>query len=265
MNSLVQTLTDGQTPRVWSLLVTVFGDLAPDENARISGALLSRITEAIGIKPQSNRVALHRLRKEGWIVSFRTGRQSEYALTDWGRSQTALATPRIYATDAPAQNAWLIVTPPSFPFEGATGHPVGSGLFLAPQPVDDGDVFNNLITPDTTIPHWMRERVCSEAALTLCADIKARFLALEASLADPHNFTPLQIAVLRVLIVHAWRRVVLRSPVLPDYVFPPDWAGPECRALAGTLLRQLPVPVLAVLEQAALTPKAGNGQAVQFL
>ncbi|TNF22119.1 MAG: PaaX family transcriptional regulator, partial [Rhodobacteraceae bacterium] len=79
--TVVRHLTRDQAPRVWSLLISVFGDLAQDPGARISGLLLRHMTERIGIKPEAMRVAIHRLRKDGWIDSQRHGRTSVYFLT----------------------------------------------------------------------------------------------------------------------------------------------------------------------------------------
>ena len=93
--NLIEQVTFGTTPRVWSLLVTVFGELAQDADAQISGSLLRSLSEHIGIKPEAMRVALHRLRKDGWIDSERTGRTSNYFLTLWGRAQSIAASPRI--------------------------------------------------------------------------------------------------------------------------------------------------------------------------
>ncbi|MEP5760757.1 MAG: PaaX family transcriptional regulator C-terminal domain-containing protein [Litoreibacter sp.] len=58
----------------------------------------------------------------------------------------------------------------------------------------------------------------------------------------------LEIAALRILIVHGWRRIVLRTPALPDFVFPDHWAGPACRDHVARLLTQLPAQDLAGLE-----------------
>ena len=55
--------------RVWSLMVSLFGDLAQAEGAGIDGPVLSRIMTAMQIRPEATRVALHRLRNDGWIAS----------------------------------------------------------------------------------------------------------------------------------------------------------------------------------------------------
>ena len=76
-DQMVKNVLGDAPPRVWSLLVTIFGDLALAKDARLSGASVNALTAAIGIKPEATRVASHRLRKEGWIESHRTGRQSK--------------------------------------------------------------------------------------------------------------------------------------------------------------------------------------------
>ena len=87
----VKVLTYNRNQRVWSIIVSLFGDLAQRPGDRISGSVLSRITEPMGIKPEAMRVALHRLRSDGWILSEREGRTSRYCLTESGLSQSRAA------------------------------------------------------------------------------------------------------------------------------------------------------------------------------
>jgi phenylacetic acid degradation operon negative regulatory protein len=75
--------------RVWSVLVTVFGDLAHETS--LDGSTLSAIMAEIGIKPEASRVALYRLRSDGWVRSEKTGRTSRYNLTDKGAHDSAAA------------------------------------------------------------------------------------------------------------------------------------------------------------------------------
>src|SRR6056297_83501 len=111
-DQIVNALLGGDTPRVWSLLVTMFGDLALSPDARLSGACVNALTAAIGIKPEATRVALYRLRKEGWIESYRAGRQSKYALTAYGRSETLAARPRVYATTCASRRPAVVIDAP---------------------------------------------------------------------------------------------------------------------------------------------------------
>ena len=72
----INLLSDPQNQRVWSVIISLFGDMAQRPNEKISGAALTRIITPMGIKPEAIRVALHRLRKDGWIESVRAGRAS---------------------------------------------------------------------------------------------------------------------------------------------------------------------------------------------
>ena len=60
----IAQLTDLQNLRVWSIIVSLFGDLAQKTGDQISGTTLTQIITPMGIKPEAIRVALHRLRKE---------------------------------------------------------------------------------------------------------------------------------------------------------------------------------------------------------
>ena len=104
----ISILTQGDRHRVWSLIVTVFGDLAGSHGDEIGAQTLGKLTEPLGVKSEALRVALHRLRKEGWLENRRDGRSSTYFLTPMGLQQTAAATPRIYCQTEPDSLQWKI-------------------------------------------------------------------------------------------------------------------------------------------------------------
>jgi len=235
-SACVDALTGGDAPRVWSLLVTVFGDLGQSSEGRFSGALLRELTEPVGVRPEALRVALHRLRKEGWITSHRTGRRSDHVVTNWGRAEIAAAAPRIYTASEPAAQAYLIITEPGQP--DASGVQLRSGVTLAPAPVEDA--YCTQITD--RLPDWMRDRTVSPQTQATAAGLLHNLRNAEAALPKPHMVSPIQRAVLRVLIVHGWRRVALRVPCLPDACLPRDSAIPCCRTRAMALLDILPAP-----------------------
>ncbi|SNT05134.1 PaaX family transcriptional regulator C-terminal domain-containing protein [Antarctobacter heliothermus] len=238
------------SPRVWSLLVTVFGELARD-GAAIPAAVLGEITTRIGIRPEAMRVALHRLRKDGWIDSTRQGRSSHYRLTAEGRAQTVAATPRIYAVDPPSESAFLVLTDPSSPLIWSdkdvwvTPHAV-----LTARPPQGAEIFATPLSAAQVLPRWMRAKTCDDATAALSADLAARLGRLEGALDRADLPDPLQTAALRVLVVHSWRRIVLKAPDLPDFVLPDTWAGPDCRARISRLLARLPRPTPETLAQA---------------
>ncbi len=247
----VSHLTQDQNPRVWSLLISVFGDLAQDEGSQVSGALLSQLTEKIGIKPEAMRVAIHRLRKEGWIDSQRIGRNSVYFLTPWGRAQSAQATPRIYADGPAADHAWLAVFNPSKPVQGdtAAGTWVSSNVLVTAQQPASLQAFVTPLTAQTAVPDWISAKICERQTLQMCEGFAAALCRAAPQLAPV--LPPLEVAALRVLVVHGWRRIILKTPLLPDHVFAKGWAGPQCREMVAALLAQYPTPRLDTLEAAA--------------
>ncbi|MEL7182769.1 MAG: PaaX family transcriptional regulator C-terminal domain-containing protein [Pseudomonadota bacterium] len=242
---IVQDVTGGHAPRVWSLLVTIFGDLALGDGAEISGQALGPLTDAIGIKPEAVRTALHRLRKDGWIESERRGRHSVHRLSPWGRAQSRAASPRIYGAEPLAQRAFVVVH--DRPPEGASrdGAWVAPTICIASQPSLSADVFTAEVTVDQTLPRWMSAKLCPVPLVAQAAALERGLARCTARLDAMPLVARHDVAVLRVLVVHEWRRIVLRLPDLPDRVFPPDWAGPACRAHVAALLARHPRVTLA--------------------
>ncbi|MGD9863769.1 MAG: PaaX family transcriptional regulator C-terminal domain-containing protein [Pseudodonghicola sp.] len=257
-DACAQILTDPQNQRVWSIIVSLFGDLAQCSGDRLSGGALSRIIMPTGIKPEAIRVALHRLRKDGWIDSARSGRASEHFLTEFGRARSAEVSPRIYTRMPETPTDWHLLIAEDGSGQSALdemllaeeyfsiARNVALGAGPAPENCED------LLTFDArarVVPGWVKTRACPPELAEAChglLDALDRATALMP--AEPAAITPLQTATLRMLIVHRWRRVVLRQPDLPAAFFPPDWPGPACRAAVFRLLDRLPRPALSTLE-----------------
>ncbi|KIT16781.1 PaaX family transcriptional regulator C-terminal domain-containing protein [Jannaschia aquimarina] len=236
-------------PRVWSLLVTLFGDLAQHDGARIEGAVLRAVLGRVGIRPEAVRVALHRLRADGWIESHRVGRNSSHQLTALGRSASAEASPRIYATAPDAQRAWLLIgdASDSVRIDGAMR--VGPNLSVAPSDPGRADL---LVLPlDDAVPGWLSDRLCPPDLIAAAARLERLLRMTAEGLPADATLTPLQVAALRMLIVHEWRRIALKAPHLPDHVLPDDWRGPECRRRVSGLLARLDPPAPEKLAEAA--------------
>ncbi|EEE36930.1 PaaX domain protein [Rhodobacteraceae bacterium KLH11] len=246
----VTDLTDPHDQRVWSVIVSLFGDMAQAPGTRISGGTLTRIIEPIGIKPEAIRVALHRLRKDGWIESDRMGRVSRHVLTEFGRAQSAAVTPRIYArTPVMAEHWHLLIAE-----DGNTqvledimlSHdyiPIGRNVALGSgTPTDHAGALLVLAISPQTAPTWLQDRLCPQELRASCQTLLAATRRVARSRPDGWTPTPLQSATLRTLLVHRWRRVVLRQPDLPPAFYPPDWAGPACRESVMQLLDTLPRP-----------------------
>ena len=253
-DAAVTALTRTTQQRVWSMLVTIFGDLAQQPGDSISSAVLSRITEPAGIRPEAMRVALHRLRRDGWIESTRIGRSSQHRLSETGRAESARVTPRIYARVISLPDQWHLKISETPDPEGSNsaaqnGHvQIAPNAVLAPGPLPVATAHLGIELTAYSVPPRLHARLCPPDLLTACRDLhQALQMALE-NLTPNTTLSALQIATLRLLIVHNWRRILLRHPDLPSDFFPPEWTGPACRELVWQMLSCLPRPGLADLE-----------------
>lgn len=249
---LVSLLTNGQPTRVWSLLLTVFGELAQGEDAKISSTLLGRLSALMGIKPEAMRVALHRLRKDGWLQSERIGRISAYSLTDWGRSQSADATPRIYDLHPTPSQAWLALYDLADPLRGddSDGVWVAANLLMTVRPPTHGRAYVMPVLPDAQLPDWMSQNICQSELVALTQEFHGRLAQVQIAIAHVQPMDDLEVSVLRILIVDGWRRIALRAPQLPAHVFPDDWMGQPCRETVAAILSTYEKQSIGKLEAA---------------
>ncbi len=247
LDDLVQILTGDQPPRVWSLVVSLFGDLAQGEDDTLSTQTVNKILGAIGIKPEATRVALHRLRKEGWLQSQRQGRASLYSLTDMGREATQRATPLIYQKHAHPSGVWLVTHPNGDPVDGIAITPNSTLCETA----SDEPTHLSLQVPATDgLPQWIMEKYCPEAFAVQTQELASKLRTLKDALPDRSELTAFDIAVIRVLVVHSWRRIALRLPPLPRGLLPKTWAGDQAEALAHGILQDLSALSLTDLAEA---------------
>lgn len=254
----ISALSISRNQRVWSIIVSLFGDMARNSGDQISGPLMSRIIEPIGIRPEAIRVALHRLRNDGWITSQKRGRTSFYALAPRGLDETASATPRIYARTTDTPSCWHVIILRAMsspergsaekPLQGMGYTPLGQGVFLGKgkAPSKPGDAFVLSGQPDH-IPDWLKQQIADP--WTASYQAMAQSLSTVDQLLNGHTISDLQSATLRTLIVHNWRRILLNHPDLPAEFYPNDWKGFECRDRVMGLLDRLQIADLQKLNR----------------
>lgn len=246
--------------RAWSLMVTIYGDAVAPRGGELWLGTLSRIVEAIGIDDRLVRTAMSRLASEGWLERTRIGRKSFYRLSDGGSRAFADATRRIYFAAPPDwKGNWrLAILTASGEIRTAQrdmlkGHGFGQlspTVFLAPATAE-GDLFSGN-TPAFSGIVWL-DAAGSAADATLLAgeafQLQAvaegyrrfveAFSRLEAALGRGEALADLDRLIARILLIHEFRRLVLRDPLLPDALLPADWPGHAARALAARIYRRL--------------------------
>ena len=232
----IQALCSGEL-RVWSFVVTILGDMARAPGQELSGAELAAMTEAVGIKPQALRTALHRLRKDGWTDSRRVGRGAFHFLTEHGRAQAEQAAARIYDFNPVAPRSWHILITQDRGLTLPDHVNLAPGCFLGTNKPPDMAEALVLAGTQVQVPDWLQSRILPD---DLARDYALFAQALRAALKAAPTPDPGEARVIRALAVHGWRRLVLRHAALPDALFPASWAGPTCRRLMAELLTRYP-------------------------
>ena len=85
---------------------------------------------------------------------------------------------------------------------------------------------------------------CSESwPLQRTADAYLKFMKtfepLRGSIGRRERLSDIDAFTARILLIHHYRRVVLRDPLLPAALLPKDWPGRAARALCGEIYRGL--------------------------
>ena len=236
--------------RVWSVIITIFGDLATRPGASIPAADLVRLTGRMGIRADAFRVAVHRLKNDGWLTSVRQGRNSLYSLTDAGFSQCHDARPRIYASAPPDRDRVRILLAPPLDASAlaqlgdamreAGFQPVTPRLFVGTGQPDVAPDMLALAPTGGPVPDWLRNQLGPADLVAGFARLETALLALREALGSGLGFSADDSVVLRVLTIHRWRQLILRSPDLPTEFFPVDWRAEPCRRLVHEILAALP-------------------------
>jgi phenylacetic acid degradation operon negative regulatory protein len=231
----------------------VFGDaIVPRGGAVWLGTLLA-FFETIDIESGVVRTAMSRLAADGWLERNKVGRNSFYRLVKKGQQTFDAATRHIYdsqSSDWTGRFELLLI--------GSAGDRDASrdalknagfgsplpGVWIAPSGVPIPEEAATAIRLEVSAEDDSGRRLLSESwPLDRTADAYQKFMKTfeplrgwidrRESLSDADAFTA------RILLIHHYRRVVLRDPLLPGALLPVDWPGRAARKLCGEIYRGL--------------------------
>jgi phenylacetic acid degradation operon negative regulatory protein len=242
-----------RTPiRTGSLIVTIFGDAIAARGGTLSLASLLLITAAFRIDDGPVRTALSRLVADGWFERRKVGRNSFYRLTRHGHETFGNAALRIYAGQAAPWDGTLHVHLRDAVGARAKGRMdikdagfgvVSAELWISPHAATAPERGALRLTANSVDPDALRDLGRLAWPLDALAERYAAFIAdygPVARLARPHgDDDALQALVLRLLLIHDYRRIILRDPLLPAALLPSPWPGDAARTLCGRAYRSL--------------------------
>ena len=258
-----------------SLIISVFGDAVLPRGGRIWLGSLIRLLEPLGLNERLVRTSVFRLARDEWLVSEPCGRRTDYMLTPSGLQRIEEASRRIYAAGAQGwDRRWRLILAvgelagkdrerlrralfwqgfgmldgdcfvhPGADLIAAFDALVGEGLGeLLPRlkPLMAADAAPGAAASDAELVHaaWNLERLAQ-----MYRDFVERYQPVLVQLRDGAGDSGDESAFLmRMLLIHDYRRLLLRDPGLPDVLLASDWPGQRARLLCRELYRRLLAP-----------------------
>ena len=252
-------------PRAPSLVITVWGDsIAPHGGAVMLPGLI-RLLEPFGVNERLTRTSVFRLARERWLSARRMGRRSLYRLTTSGARRFEQAYRRIYAPPADTwDDDWELViagglsarrrlalrdelhwdgfgvlAPGVYARPAQAGNAVSASLAALGARVivlrarDGGNPVGGTLA--ASVPHaWDLAGIATgyRKFLRRFGGVIERFRR-----APGGNYDPEQCFVVRTLLIHEYRRVLLRDPRLPAALLPLHWPGAAAFGLCRDFYR----------------------------
>ena len=258
----VKKLLARRAPSAQSLLVTLFGDTVAVHGGRVWLGSLIEVLAAFGIGERLTRTAVFRLVQDDWLAVERAGRRAYYAFTPHGRREYERTARRIYATARPAWDGeWTLaiahaVSGPARErlrvslgwigfgqlASGVFAHPSADRAALA-DVIDELELKGRVLVLDARI-----DEVAPLAAVAhdrwALPQLAARYRRFAADFAafetlPVRQTAAMQCFVVRTMLIHEYRRILLTDPDLPDALLPTDWPGRDAARLTRALYLRL--------------------------
>jgi phenylacetic acid degradation operon negative regulatory protein len=242
--------------RTGSIVVTVFGDAIMPRGGSVWLGTLLEFFKTLAIDGGVVRTAMSRLAADDWLERTKVGRNSFYRLTRKGRQTFDTATRHIYdpqVSDWTGRFELLLIGSGGdrdASREALKNAGFGSplpGVWIAPSGVPVPEEAAHAIRLEVSAEDDAGRRLLSESwPLQRTADAYLKFMRtfepLRGAIGRRDRLSDTDAFAARILLIHHYRRVVLRDPLLPAALLPKDWPGRAARALCGEIYRGLLSP-----------------------
>jgi len=247
-----------------TLVFTFFCDVVTQHGGEIWLGSIIHALAPLGINERLTRTAVFRLVQDGWLESRKQGRRSYYRLTKTGQNYYQRAAKRIYSSNKPEWDGiWTLLFVSLVPEDKRdTLHRglswLGYGRMAAgvyALPCNDRPPLDELLADlelEESIVHMQAQAENAEVLQKLVLarwklrNLRQRYEEFTtqyniARKALQNNNPPAEHSVflLRVLLMHEYRRVLLNDPELPVAMLPADWEGYTAQSLTGEIYRDL--------------------------
>ena len=246
------------------LVFTFFCDVVTQHGGEIWLGSIVQALVPLGINERLTRTAVFRLAQDGWLESRKQGRRSYYRLTGTGQRYYQRAADRIYASgDQQWDGVWtLLFVSLVAEHKRDSLHRgllwlgygrLAAGVYALPR--NDRSSLNELLTDLDLKERVVQMRAQAEGDGSMQQLVMSRWkldklrqryrefseLYKEARLilSDEINPDPHTVFLLRILLLHEYRRILLSDPELPTAMLPGDWEGYSAQSLCGEIYRQI--------------------------
>jgi len=239
--------------RTGSLIITFYGDAILPRGGSVWLGTLLQFLEMLGIDGGVVRTAVSRLTADGWLERDKVGRKSFYRLARTGRERFEAAVEHVYnphPSDASGRFELLLIgngvdrdSARAALTEAGFGNPL-AGVWVAPSGVPIPSEAAGAIGLKASADDEMGRRLIRESwSLDRIAESYRSFLAtfmpLQGWIEDENALAPADAMLARVLLIHRYRRVILRDPLLPATLLPTGWPAAEARRFCATVYQAL--------------------------
>lgn len=253
--------------RAKSMVATIFGDFIDPHGGKIWLGNLISLVKLFDINERLLRTSIFRLAEDGWVKKTKEGRRSFYELTTEGQEQTVLASELIYHFKQKSWNGvWDFVISTSKEIHAAKNNQLRHRLSLMGFGVLSKNIYAH---PD--VDNELIDKIIKELGL------ERQVLVMQSQASGPYSesnnqelvkqccpydevekmyiyflrtYTPVLkwlkkkslvkedvCFMIRVLLVHDYRRLLFKDPQLPAELLPPDWSGDAARVLVKRIYK----------------------------
>lgn len=270
IQQIIDSVVKNETLSGTSLISTIFGDSVLHRGGNISLASLIQLLELFGFNDRAVRTSVFRLVKNDWLCSDKIGRTSFYRITDSSRSTYLQAEQRIYNDQMKEwDHYWDLILMSSLDTENKAllkkelewlgfanistnlmAYPGCNRIELQRLLVDLNmseqvvvfkaetlQLFNNSVD---TIGRMLRTNWPIDELRQRYLQFLDIFREIGVLLMQENEqLEPVQAFQIRTLLIHYYRRILLKDPALPLELLPTDWPAISARTLSMNIYKKL--------------------------
>lgn len=267
IESLISEFSKRTPVRAGSLIISLFGDSISQHGNMVWLGSIIDVLRPFGLNPRQIRTAVFRLVQENWLQSQQHGRKSYYSFTEFGVRHYEKAARRIYAAGREDWDGnWTLVVPAFIEASvrdelrkelhwlgygaianGVMAHPSGDRQSLDETLLEMG------ITEDVVVLQSRTEDVASRECIKRLVQSTWRLTEIQQRYDSfLAGYRPLMLSLnkniqpenqhcflIRTLLIHEYRRILLSDADLPDELLPLNWSGSTAHDLTANLYEKV--------------------------